>query len=307
MDSSKKPLPIVFGLGNFSLDPSRAKDQLKILEVALKNNIGTLDTSRHYCHGESETFLGNEGIPFKFNIVTKAAGGIVPGGLTKEGIIKGWYESEAALKVNRVRSPPHGLNPSYPDQVDTYLIHVPDDTCPIGDTMEGIQALYLAGKFSKFGLSNFSARQVKECYNYAKSKGFVLPTCYQSIYGLASRKNEKDLFPLLRRLGISIQAYSPLSSGFLVKTPAEIRAGKGTFDRSTILGKILQDMFGGESFLDFLQKYNELAEEIGSSKVGLALRWVVWNSFLRAELGDCVIPGASSGKQLQDLLDEIEK
>jgi hypothetical protein len=38
----------------------------------------------------------------KFEIITKASGGIVPGGLTKDGIIKGWNESEAALKVHHV-------------------------------------------------------------------------------------------------------------------------------------------------------------------------------------------------------------
>jgi len=66
---------------------------------------------------------------------------------------------------------------------------------PIAETMEGIQSLYLAGKFEKvrlklallflllslhlqFDLSNFSAQQVEECYNYAKSKDYVLPTIY---------------------------------------------------------------------------------------------------------------------------------
>jgi aryl-alcohol dehydrogenase-like predicted oxidoreductase len=106
---------------------------------------------------------------------------------------------------------------------------------------------------------------------------------------------------------MSIQAYSPLASGFLVKTPDDVRAGKGTFNPSTTFGKILQEMYNKESFLDYLQKYNELADQIGSSKVGLACRWVVWNSALKPDFGDCMIPGASSGKQLQDQIDEISK
>lgn len=66
-------------------------------------------------------------------------------------------------------------------------------------------------------------------------------------------------------------------------------------------------MYGKESFLDYLQKYNELAAKIGCSKVGLACRWVVWDSALRVELGDSFIPGASTAKQLQEVIDEIEK
>ncbi|TVY92166.1 Oxidoreductase [Lachnellula willkommii] len=300
MTALRKPISLVLGAGNFSTDPSRIKDQREMVDLARKNNIKTFDTSRYYSHGQSETFLGNEGISSEFEIITKASGGKVPGGLSKEGVLKGWAESQAALKVERV---------------GTYLIHVPDADTSIADTMEGIQELHLAGKFDKarqflltfFGLSNFSPQQVEECYDYAKSKGYILPTCYQSIYGLVSRKNEKDLFPLLRRLGISIQAYSPLASGFLVKTPEDVRAGVGNFDPSTVLGKILQDMYATDSLLDYLQKFGELAEEIGSSKVGLACRWVVWNSALREDLGDCMVSGASRAKQLQDVLDEIEK
>ena len=161
--------------------------------------------------------------------------------------------------------------------------------------------------YFEFGISNFSAQEVEECYNYAKSKNYVLPTIYQSIYGLAARQNEKELFPVLRRLGISIQAYSSMASGFLVKTPADIKAGKGSFDPSTVLGKILLDMYGKPVYLEFLDEYAALVKESGNSKAGLAYRWVVWNSVLKAESGDCVILGATSAKQLENTVEEIER
>lgn len=37
-------------------------------------------------------------------------------------------------------------------QVAVYLLHTPDDTVPISETMEGIQALYLAGHFKEVRL-----------------------------------------------------------------------------------------------------------------------------------------------------------
>lgn len=148
---------------------------------------------------------------------------------------------------------------------------------------------------------------MEECYSYAKSKNYVLPTVYQSIYGVAARQNEKELFPVLRRLGISIQAYSSLASGFLVKTPADIKAGAGSFKHTTVLGKILQDMYGKPVYLDFLDDYAKLAKESGNTQAGMAYRWVVWNSALKAELGDCVVLGATSAKQLKNTVEEIEK
>lgn len=165
----------------------------------------------------------------------------------------------------------------------------------------------LADRNVQFGLSNFSAQEVEECYNYAKSKDYVLPTVYQSIYGLAARQNEKELFPVLRRLDISIQAYSSLASGFLVKTAAQIKAGAGSFDPSTVLGKILQDMYGKPVYLEFLDEYAKLAKESGNSPAGMAYRWVVWNSALKPELGDAVILGATSATQLRNTAEEIEK
>jgi aflatoxin B1 aldehyde reductase len=188
-----------------------------------------------------------------------------------------------------------------------YLLHVPDDKIPISETMDGIQALYLAGHFTHFGLSNFSAAQVEECHMYATKMGYILPSTYQSIYSPLNRVPEATLFPLLRRLGISIQAYSCLGSGFLVRSPTDIQAGKGNFDHTTILGKVLQDMYGKDSYLNFLEGYGKLAEEAGLNRAGMAYRWVVWNSKLEVGKGDKVLLGASCPHQLDQTMIEIQK
>lgn len=56
-----------------------------------------------------------------------------------------------------------------------------------------------------------------------------------------------------------------------------------------------------------LAEWCSLAEESGESKVGLAYRWVRYYSCLREEIGDKMIIGASSVKQLEEALKEIEK
>jgi aflatoxin B1 aldehyde reductase len=66
-------------------------------------------------------------------------------------------------------------------------------------------------------------------------------------------------------------------------------------------------MYGKPSYLNALEEFGKLAEEAGTSKAGLAYRWEVWNSFLDPELGDSIVLGASSGKQLSETVKEIEK
>jgi aryl-alcohol dehydrogenase-like predicted oxidoreductase len=66
-------------------------------------------------------------------------------------------------------------------------------------------------------------------------------------------------------------------------------------------------MCGKPSYLKALEEFGKLAEEAGTSKAGLACRWVAWNSFLEAEKGDMVVLGASSGRQLSETVREIQK
>jgi aflatoxin B1 aldehyde reductase len=125
------------------------------------------------------------------------------------------------------------------------------------------------------------------------------------VYSAVNRSNETTLFPTLRRLSISIQGYSALAGGFLVRTPAAIKAGTGNFNPDTVLGKILHEMYGKPSYLGALEDFAKLAEEAGTSRAGLAYRWIVWNSSLEPEKGDMVVLGASSGRQLGDTLREV--
>ena len=87
---------------------------------------------------------------------------------------------------------------------------------------------YKAGHFERFGISNYSAQQVEELVSICEKNGWVKPSVYQvspanpfyvtciisdrvSIlqgqYNAISRGNEDDLFPVLRKHGISFYAY----------------------------------------------------------------------------------------------------
>ncbi|PLB52554.1 Aldo/keto reductase [Aspergillus steynii IBT 23096] len=261
-----------------------------MLQIARTHGITGIDTARLYGLGISETFLGQQNAASEFEITTKAPSGFLPDSATKSAIIQNGTLSLEALKTSKV---------------PIYLLHGPDDSVPLSETLDGVQELYLRGAFEKFGLSNFSLPQIREVYEYNKSKGYVLPTVYQSIYNLVARNNETELFPALRDLGFSIQVYSPIASGFLVKKPADIEQQKGKWDPSTGLGKLLQGLYGKPELLNFLREYIQLAEESGNSQAGLAYRWVRYNSALKGELGDSVLLGANGPEQLRGTLADL--
>jgi aryl-alcohol dehydrogenase-like predicted oxidoreductase len=124
--------------------------------------------------------------------------------------------------------------------------------------------------------------QVLAIHTYAKEHNMVLPTIYQASYSPAVRLNESLLFPTLRDLGISIQAYSPMAGGFLSKAPAQITAGTSRrWDLNAPSGTVSRNLFFKPSYMAMLEKYGKLAEESGVGRLGLALRWVKWHGALR--------------------------
>jgi aflatoxin B1 aldehyde reductase len=172
-----------------------------------------------------------------------------------------------------------------------------------------LPTLHLPDMFKQFGFSNFTREQVLEYYDHAKIHNLILPTIYQASYSPAVRRNETLLFPTLRELGISIQAYSPMAGGFLSRTASELTspAKGGKWDPEMPVGKFYRTLFFKPSYLTFLEEWEKLVDESGVSRVGLAYRWVRYHSVLKGELGDEMIIGASSAKQFEEALIEIEK
>lgn len=173
--------------------------------------------------------------------------------------------------------------------------------------MVAIQKLYVDGCFERLGLSNFTRSQLLDLFNVAKSKGYVLPSVYQSSYSIVSRHNEVLLFPTLRELGISIEAYSPMAAGFLAKTPEYIKKGQGSWDTGTPMGRFDRDLFYKPAFMQLLREFGTISKDCQESRVGLAYRWVRYHSVLDGTLGDSMILGAASCEQLTEALTELDK
>ncbi|MCJ1232660.1 hypothetical protein MMC14_000613 [Varicellaria rhodocarpa] len=281
-------IKIIYGTAAIaSKTPEQREAFFEILE---KNGVKDLDTA--WLYNNSEKTLGEIGAPAKFTIHTKAPG-FAPGRLSKESVLQGAEKSFKQLGAGVV--------------VDAYFLHSPDPETPIEETMDAIQQVYIEGKFKRFGLSNFQPKDVQAFYDYAKQKGYVLPTVYQGNYNAVARRNEADLFPLLRKLGISFYAYSPIAGGFLTRSPDDIKAGaEGRFDTETPVGGMYHKLYNKPTLVEALNEWDSISKESGIAKGALAYRWITYNSQLKVKFGDGVIVGASRPSQLEESLKWIK-
>lgn len=280
----------VFGGASINAAKFNTPDEVRDLFAALKKqDVQVLDTARLY-QGSEET-IGNAPGHEDFTIDTKLLGGFSPGSLSKENILKDTKDSLDKVKIK---------------QFDILYLHAPDASVPLEETLEAINEVHKNGWFKRFGLSNYSAEEVQQVYDLAKSKGYVLPSVYQGNYNPVARKPESQLFPTLRKLNIAFYAYSPLAGGFLTKTKQQIEEGAGRFNDAAI-GGLYNKLYNKPVYLEALAEWNDVAEKEGISKAELAYRWVGYNSALKEELGDAVIFGASSLGQVEQTAGGLKK
>ncbi|KAH8601056.1 NADP-dependent oxidoreductase domain-containing protein [Bisporella sp. PMI_857] len=275
-----------------SFDDEVLKSVFNTLE---KNNVKELDSASGYYR--SEEVLGKVGAPKRFTVSTKAPG-FKRGTLAKQSVLNA---AENSLKLLGV------------DSVDIYYLHSPDPSTPLEETLAAIQEVYAAGKFKRFGVSNFSPEDVQNIYDIQSATNSVLPTVYQGNYNAVSRHIETGLFPLLRKLNISFYAYSPIAGGFLTKNAKDLKEDKvdsgrfGAAAKESLHGKLYRELyFNKESLFTALDEWAKIAEDAKLSKAALAYRWIAYHSQLKKELGDAIIFGASKVSQLEETLAAIE-
>ena len=255
----------------------------------LKEYGAGIDTAQVYQGSEARLGEVKAATQYGLSIDTKWSVGFKFGegpGTSRAGMLAAAKESLARLAMQ---------------QVDIFYIHAYDHTVPLEDMVAGVNDAYEAGLFRRFGLSNFPADVVRRVHDICKANGYVLPTVFQGNYSAVARRQEDELFPVLRELGIAFYAYSPIAGGFLTKTRAKIEAGGTRFDADQIMG-IYHKLYNRDSFLDILDEWHVIAQREGVSPAELAYRWIAFNSALDPKHGDGVVFGAQSVEQLEGTL-----
>ncbi|KAL8937657.1 MAG: hypothetical protein Q9211_003573 [Gyalolechia sp. 1 TL-2023] len=318
---------IVFGTASFGTGSPQAKFNSAttanpVLSVLDRHQITHVDAARAYpvgSPGTCETLLGALAVPQRFRVSTKV-NSWAPGSHSAQNIADSVTASLAALKT---------------DKVDIMYLHAPDRSTSFEETCRAMDGEWRQGRFARFGVSNYSADEVEELCTICEREGWVKPSVYQGRYNPIIRSGEAELFPVLRKWGLSFYCYRisgeevESSNGCIEKTDVvqqglnpELTRAAGIFsgainesstyvagsrwDGKTGLGVAYAETYLKPSIISAASRVAMAAKDRGIDGHAVALRWTVYHSMLRAESGDAVILGASSVEQLDKNLAAVE-
>jgi aryl-alcohol dehydrogenase-like predicted oxidoreductase len=252
-DSGVRVSRVGLGCNNFGarvdLDGTRA-----VVEAALESGVTFFDTANIYGgSGGSERMLGEilEGRREQVVLATKF-GKDMGDGATSRGAPE-YVRQALEASLERLRT----------DYVDLYYLHEPDSTTPVEETLGALDEVVRAGKVRAIGCSNFSAAQLGEADEAARSNGLTRFTAVQNYYNLLRRDDDEDVLPLCRELGVAYVPYFPLASGLLT---GKYRRAEPAPEGTRLSGRPIED----EAFAR-VEALERFAQDRGHSLLELAI------------------------------------
>jgi aryl-alcohol dehydrogenase-like predicted oxidoreductase len=148
------------------------------------------------------------------------------------------------------------------DVVDLYYYHRPDGVTPLAETLAAMHELVDEGSVRWLGLSNVDRAMLDE----AAAAGVV---AVQNRYSLMDRRDDAEVLPRCRELGIGYVPYFPLESGLLT---GKYRRGAPAPGGTRLEGR--EDDLSDERF-DRVEALERFAEEHGASLLEVAIGGLV--------------------------------
>jgi aryl-alcohol dehydrogenase-like predicted oxidoreductase len=250
------------GLGCMGLSgtygPADDGESIALIQRAIDLGVDHLDSSDMYGWGHNEQLIGRALAGRRHRVVLATKFGQVqnPGG---PNLVNG--RPEHVVKACEASLERLGV-----DVIDLYYQHRVDPTVPIEETVGGMQRCVEQGKVRFIGLSEAAPDTVRRAHR-------VHPiTALQSEYSILYRTEAEATLPVLRELGISFVAYSPLGRSLLtgqIRKPQDLPEG----DR-----RLAHPRFQGQNLvqnLELVQRLEVLARGKGCTPGQLVLAWLL--------------------------------
>ncbi|KAI0084291.1 Aldo/keto reductase [Irpex rosettiformis] len=312
-EQTKSELKVVMGcmtFGGEGKEGARVHDLKtigEILDIFQAHGHSELDTARVYAGGTSEEVLGEVGwqkreLIMETKLYPTGAGRTTPAPAGVDLITHSPEDLRKFLDIS--------LKALQTDSIEMWYLHGPDRGVPYEVTLKTVNDLYKEGKFKRFGISNYQAWEVAEMVQICKYNGYIQPTAYQGIYNAIHRRVEPELFPCLRKYGISFYEYNPLGGGFFTGRYRSIQdtvEPGSRFDPERNQGQNYRKRYWNESYFHALSLIESVAQKHNLTLAEVALRWLSHHSQLKKEYGDAVIIGASSKAHIEQNLVDLEK
>ena len=181
-----------------------------IVKECLDNGINFFDTANIYSNGESEEFLGKALKKYakreEVVIATKFSGN-----MNRDAKVN-TYGASRKLIFDEVEKSLKRLGTDY---IDLYILHSFDENTPVEETMEALNDLVRMGKVRYIGASIMKPWQFAKMQYCAVAYGWSKFISLHNTHNIFHRDDEKELFPMLEDMKVSLTAYKVLSGGRL--------------------------------------------------------------------------------------------
>jgi aryl-alcohol dehydrogenase-like predicted oxidoreductase len=254
--------PAFFGMGE-----TEAQAQA-LLDRACDAGINLLDTADAYGGGRSEQYIGRwlkargSAVRDRMVVSTKVFNPVGPGpndrGLSRLHILR---QIDASLRQLAT------------DRIDLYLIHEPDPSTPLDETLRALDDAVRAGKLLYIGASNISAWKMAVARGISELRGLVRFEWVQSSFSLLDRTAEHEMLPFCADQRVGFTAFSPLAGGWLTGKYRSQRAYPDG-SRMTLRPEPYAHL-ASERVFGSLDHFAEAARARGTSMDALALAWVL--------------------------------
>jgi len=238
-----------------------------IMDTAVDMGITFFDTADAYGGGRSEEAIGawlaqkSPQIRDQILISSKAFNPVGSGpndhGLSRRHLMRQVEASLVRLGV---------------DHLDMYLMHEPDPSTPIEETVRAMHDMVTQGKVRYIGASNMSAWLLMKALWTSDRLGLHRFAWVQNSYSLLDTSDDAEVIPACRDQQLGYTPFSPLAGGFLTgkyQLGDDYPAGsRMTMRPEPYVG------WWNETTFAALDEFSQSAQQHGVSMAGLALGWL---------------------------------
>jgi aryl-alcohol dehydrogenase-like predicted oxidoreductase len=263
--------PAFFGKGETEAEA------FTLMDMAWDIGINFFDTADAYGGGRSETYIGNwlkskgssvrDQLLLSSKVFNPVGDGPNDRGLSRRHILR---QIETSLKRLGV------------DYLDMYLIHEPDPSTPLEETLRALDDLVHQGKVRYIGASNMPAWLLAKALWISDKYDLFRFEWVQNSYSLLDRSDEREVLPLCADQRLGYTPFSPLAGGLLT---GKYRLGQEypSGSRMTLRPEPYFRYWNAETF-NGLERLRVEAARREVSMAGLALAWVMSHPLVTAPI-----------------------
>ena len=276
------------------IDEDVAYDSMK---EAYDAGVNFFDNAEAYAEGQSEIMIGN--------IIQRAGWKRSDLVLSTKIFLGGEGPNDKGLSFKHIKEGTEAaLKRLQTDYVDLIFCHRPDKHTPIEETVWGMNQMIKEGKALYWGTSEWSAREIRQAYDFARQEHLRPPLMDQPQYNMFQReKVEKEFVPLYYEIGLGTTIWSPLASGLLTgKYNDGVPEGSRlSLEKYDWLREKLLETESGRQKLNKVKELAKVADGAGIPMPQFALAWCLKNEDVST-----VITGASKPEQVEQNMKAIE-